>query len=320
MREVWTICVALLAAVPASSAPAQDYPSRPIRFIVPFGAGGVSDSAARIIGRKMTERLGQQVVVENRVGAGGTIGSELAAKSKPDGYTLLLGSSTELAANPNLYRKLPYDTTRDFSAVALVSYTPLLVVVHPSLPVRTMKDLQKLAKARPGELNYASTGNGSTVHLGTEMFKKAAGIDMLHIPQTTTAQASVMGGQTQLMFASMPSAIGLVRGGRLRAIAVTSRERFPAAPEIPTVIESGFPGVEIVIWNAIMAPSGVPRDILSRLEAEVTGILKATDTRQDFSNLGMEVTPRNAEYLAGFLKSELAKYAKLVADSGARID
>jgi len=311
----------LLAAtfLPASAL-AQDYPARPIRFIVPFGAGGVSDSAARIIGKKMTERWGQQVVVENRVGAGGTIGSEFAAKSKPDGYTLLLGSSTELAANPNLYKKLAYDTTRDFAPVALVSFTPLLVVVHPSLPVRTMKDLQKLAKARPGELNYASTGNGSTVHLGTEMFKKAAGVDMLHIPQTTTGQVSVMSGQTQLMFASMPSAIGLVRGGRLRALAVTSRERFPAAPEIPTVIESGFPGVEIVIWNAVMAPAGTPRDILGKLGAEVLDILKAPDTKQGFSNLGMEITPQNAEYLAAYLKSELAKYSRLVADSGVRID
>ena len=226
---------------------AQKYPERPIRFIVPFPAG-VSDAAARTVGQKLSERWGQQVITENRVGAGGTIGTEYAAKAKPDGYTLLMGSSTELAVNPNLYRKLSYNTLRDFAPVALIAYTPLVVLVHPSLPVKSVKDLAALAKARPGELNFASTGNGSTLHFAGEMFMRAAGVKMVHVPHTATHPLlSVMNGQTELMFGSLPSAVALVKAGKLRALAVTSRKRFAAAPALPTVVEAGYPSMEIVI-------------------------------------------------------------------------
>ena len=309
-----------LLAVSAATVMAQDYPQRPIRMIVPFAAGGVSDAAARIVGQKLTDRWGQQVVVENRPGAGGTIGTELAAKAKPDGYTLLMGSSTELTLNPHLYQKLAYDTTRDFAPIALIAYTPLLVVVHPSLPVKSLRELQALAKARPGELNYASTGNGSTIHLGAEMFKRAAGVEMTHVPQTTTALLSVMSGQTQVMFASMPAAINQVRAGKLRAIAVTSRQRFPATPELPTAIEAGYPGLEIVIWNAAMAPAGTPQDILDKLNAAILESLKLSDVKKSFDNLGMELTPGSAAQLGIYIKSELAKFAKVVKESGARIE
>ena len=309
-----------IAAIASTQALAQPYPNRPLRFIVPFQAGGVSDAAARVVGQKLTERWGQQVIVENRPGAGGTIGTELAAKAKPDGYTLLMGSSTELALNPHLYPKLAYDTTRDFAPIALIAYTPLLVVVHPSLPVKSLTELQALAKSRPAELNFASTGNGSTIHLGAEMFKQAAAVTMTHVPQTTTALVSVMSGQTQVMFASMPSAINQVRAGRLRAIAVTSRQRFPTTPELPTAIEAGFPAVEIVIWNAAMAPAGTPQEIVDQLNEAILAALKSPDVKKSFDNLGMELTPGSAAQLGAYIRAELAKFAKVVRESGARIE
>jgi len=310
------LSLAIIAALASAPTSAQTYPTRPIRFIVPFQAGGVSDAAARVVGQKLTERWGQQVIVENRPGAGGTIGTEFAAKARPDGYTLLMGSSTELALNPHLYPKLAYDTTRDFAPIALIAYTPLLVVVHPSLPVKSLKDLQALAKSRPGELNFASTGNGSTIHLGAEMFKRAAGVAMTHIPQTTTAVLSVMSGQAQVMFASMPSAINQVRAGKLRAIAVTSRQRFPTTPELPTAIEAGFPGVEIVIWNAAVAPAGTPQDILDSLNEAILAALKLPEVKKSFDNLGMELTPGSASQLGSYIKAELAKFAAVVRESG----
>lgn len=299
---------------------AQKYPERPIRFIVPFPAG-VSDVAARTIGQKLSERWGQQVITENRVGAGGTIGTEYAARAKADGYTLLMGSSTELAVNPNLYTRLSYNTLRDFAPVALIAYTPLVVVVHPSLPVKSIKALAALAKARPGELNFASTGNGSTLHFAGEMFKRAADIRMVHVPHTSTHPLlSVMNGQTELMFASMPSSLALVKAGKLRALAVTSRKRFGAAPDLPTVIEAGYPSMEIVIWNAVMAPAGTPSEILTKLSAEILDILKLPEVKQTFDKLGMELTPGDAEQLRSYLHSELAKFAKIVKESGIRID
>jgi tripartite-type tricarboxylate transporter receptor subunit TctC len=299
---------------------AQSYPSSPIRFVVPFPAGGVSDVAARVIGQKLTDRWGQQVIVENRVGAGGTIGTALVARAKPDGYTLLMGSSTELALNPNLYTKLAYDTTRDFVPLALIGYSPLLVVVHPSLPVRSLMDLQALARARPGELNFASTGNGSTLHVGAEMFLGVAGVSMTHVPQTTFAQASVISGETQVMFSSMPGAIGHVRAGKLRALAVTSATRFPAAPEFPTAIESGFPSVEIVIWLAAMAPAGTPSGVTEALSEAILAALKQADVKKSFDNVGVELTPRPPAELANYLKSELAKFAKVIQSARIRLN
>lgn len=321
MRRPWRALLLVVGgACVATPVLAQKYPERPLRFIVPFPAG-VSDTAARTIGQKLSERWGQQVITENRVGAGGTIGTEYAAKAKPDGYTLLMGSSTELAVNPNLYRKLPYNTIRDFAPVALIGYTPLVIVVHPSLPVKSVKELVALAKLRPGELNFASTGNGSTLHFAGEMFKRAANINIVHVPHITTHPLlSVMNGQAELMFASMPSCVALVKAGKLRAVAVTSRKRFPAAPELPTAIEAGYPAMEIVIWNAVMAPTGTPGEVLTKLTAEILDILKASDVRQTFEKLGMELTPGDAEQLRGYLQSELAKFAKVVKESGIRLD
>ena len=305
--------------LPATAQP-QSFPNRPIRFIVPFPAGGVSDVAARVIGQKFTERWGQQVLVENRTGAGGTIGTAQAAAARPDGYTLLMGSSTELALNPNLYAKLSYDTLRDFAPIALVGYAPLLVVVHPALPVKSLKDLQALGRARPGELNFASTGNGSTLHVGAEMFMAAASIAMTHVPQSTNAQLSVMNGQAQVMFSSMPGAIGFARSGKLRGLAVTSARRFPTAPDLPTAIESGFPSVEVVIWVAAMAPAGTPAEIVDTLGEAVLAALKLPDVKKSFDAVGLELTPADGQHLSGYLKSELAKFSKVVKAAGIRLD
>ena len=313
----------VLAAIAAvSDAAAQTYPARPLRFIVPFSPGGASDTAARIVGHKLSERWGQQVVVENRPGAGGTIGTDLAAKAAPDGYTLLMGSSTELVVNPHLYPKLTYNTLRDFVPVALIASTPLLVVVHPSVPATTVKELVALAKARPGELNYASSGNGATTHLAAEMFKRAAGIDVLHVPHTGSAPAvtSVMSGQTHLSVQAVPAVLSQVQSGRLRGLAVTSGKRVAAAPATPTLVESGYPGLEIVIWNAVVAPAGTPAEITAKLGAEIINIATLPDVVQSFARQGAEMTPRNATELGAYMKSEMAKFARVVKESGARID
>jgi tripartite-type tricarboxylate transporter receptor subunit TctC len=321
-KTLLSLSLVLLAQTLLPGAMAQTYPTRTIRVIVPFSPGGASDTAGRIIGQKLSERWGQQVVVDNRPGAGGTIGTALAAKAPPDGYTLLLGSSTELAVNPNLYSKLAYDTTRDFVPLALIASTPLLLVTHPSLPVKSVKELVALAKARPGDLNYASSGNGATTHLAAEMFKRAAGIDLLHVPHTGSAPAvvSMMSGQTQLGLFAIPAVLPQARAGKLRALAVTSAKPVSAAPELPTLAQSGYAEANIVIWNAMMAPAGTPAEITAKLSAEILEILKIAQVRQSFTNQGAEMTPGDAKQLAAFLSSELAKFAKVVKESGARID
>lgn len=321
-RAAVSIFTALLVAMSASDAAAQSYPARPVRFIVPFSPGGASDTAARIIGQKLGERWSQQFVIDNRPGAGGTIGTELAAKAQADGYTLLMGSSTELAVNPNLYPKLNYVTTRDFMPVALIASTPLILVINPSVAAQSAKDLAALAKAKPGQLNYASSGNGATTHLAAEMFKRAAGVDILHVPHNGSAPAitSVMGGQTQMTVQAVPAVLQQVRAGKLRALAVTSAKRVSAVPELQTMAEAGFPGAEIVIWNAVVAPTGTPKDITGKVSAEILNILKLAEVQKSFANQGAEMTPGGPEQLGPYIKSELAKFARVVRESGARID
>ena len=291
-------------------------------MMVPFSPGGASDLAARIVGQKLSERLGQQVVVENRPGAGGAIGAELAAKAPPDGYNLLMGSSTEIAINPHLYKKLSYDTVRDFAPVAHVASTPLLVVVHPSLPAKTVKELIALARSRPGQLFSASSGNGSTTHLALELFKVATRIEVVHVPHNGSAPAvmSVMTGEAQLFFGAMPAVLQQARAGKLRALAVTSPQRRAAAPDLPTVIETGVPGYEILIWNALFAPRGTPPAIIARLNGEVVKILDLPEVREAFVKQGAEVSSSTPEQLAAYVAAELAKWAKVVAVSGAKLD
>ncbi|MCE9639753.1 MAG: tripartite tricarboxylate transporter substrate binding protein [Betaproteobacteria bacterium] len=316
------ILIALTTAEAYAQAPAQPYPTRPIRMMVPFSPGGASDLAARVVGQKLSERLGQQVVVDNRPGAGGALGTELAVKAPADGYNLLMGSSTEITINPHLYKKLTYDTQRDFAPVTHVASTPLLIVVHPSLPAKNVKELITLAKARPGQLFAASSGNGSSTHLGMEMFKSAAKIDMVHVPHNGSAPAvvSTMTGEAQIYFGAMPAVLQQANAGRLRALAITSAKRRAAVPEIPTVIEGGLPGYEILIWNALFAPRATPPAIIARLNGEVNKILELPDIREAFNKQGAEVSGSTPEQLAAYVASEYAKWAKVVAASGAKLD
>lgn len=303
-------------------APGQPYPTRVIRMMVPFSPGGASDLAARVVGQKLGERLGQQVVVDNRPGAGGSIGTELAAKAPADGYSLLMGSSTEIAINPHLYKKLAYDPVRDFAPVAHVASTPLLIVVHPSLPAVNLKELIALAKARPNQLLSASSGNGSSTHLAMEMFKTAAGINLLQVPHNGSAPAvvSTMTGETQIYFGAMPAVLQQVNAGKLRALAITSAKRRAAVPELATVNESGLPGYEILIWNALFAPRATPAAIIARLNGEVNRIVEMADVREAFSRQGAEVGGSTPEQLAAYVAAEHAKWARVVAASGARLD
>ncbi|HEX2829031.1 MAG TPA: tripartite tricarboxylate transporter substrate binding protein [Burkholderiales bacterium] len=311
----------MASALEAHAQPAT-YPARPVRIMVPFSPGGASDTAARIIGQKLAERWGQQIVVENRPGAGGTIGTELAAKAQADGYSLLMGSSTELAVNPHLYSKLSYDTTRDFVPIARIASTPLMVVVHPAVPAKTLKEFVALAKQKPGELNYASSGNGATTHLAAEMLKRAAAIDVVHVPYNGSAPAivAVLGGEAKMSVQAVPAVLGNVRSAKLRGLAVTAGKRVSAAPELPTLADSGYPGAEIVIWNALVAPAGVPRDVIAKLSSNVLDVLRQADVVQSFAKQGAEMTPAGPGELGAYLKAEIAKFARVVKESGAKID
>jgi tripartite-type tricarboxylate transporter receptor subunit TctC len=326
MIKHWLLAAAVLASIStafAQTAPSsQPYPTRPVRMIVPFAAGGASDTSARIVAQKLSERMGQQFVVENRGGAGGTIGAAAAAKSNPDGYTLLLGSSTEMVTSPHIYKSVPYDTARDFAPISHVASQPLILVVHPSVPAKSVNELIALAKARPEQLNCASAGTGSTLHLAQVLFENAAQVKFTHIPFNGSPQAAAatLSGDTQVNFGTVPATLELVRGGKLRALAVTSAKRQSAMPDIPTLAESGLPGYEMLIWTALFAPRGTPPEIVGRLGTEVARILEAPDVREAFAKLGTDVSATTPEQLAAYVASEWAKMAKVVAASGAKID
>jgi len=316
----------ILASIPIAQAQsdpsAQRYPSKPVRMIVPWAAGGTSDVAARVVAQKLSEGWLNQVFVENRGGAGGTIGTAAAAKSSPDGYTLLMGSSTEMVVSPHVYRNAAYITTRDFVPIAYVAAQPLVLVVHPSVPAKSVQELIALAKSRPGSLNCASVGSGSTNHLAQVLFENAAQVQFTHVPYTGSPQAATgtVAGETQVHFGSLTAVVELVRSGKLRGLAVTSAKRSPALPDLPTVAEAGVSNYEIVIWNALFAPQGTPPEIVSRLHAEMGRVLEAPDVREAFARLGMEVSPSTREQLGALVASEWTRMGKVVAASGAKID
>jgi len=301
---------------------AQAYPSKPIRYIVPFPAGGGQDLVVRALAPRMSEALGQTVIVDNRPGAATMVGAELAAKSPPDGYTVFNGSNTTLAINPNLYSKVPYDPLKDFAAVTQIASLPNLLVVHPSLPVRTVKELAALARNRPGQLNYGSSGTGTPAQLAGVMFGDEAHAKLVHVPYRGSSQAltALISGETQMMFGSMTSTLPFVKSGRLRAIAVTGAKRSLAAPEVPTVAEAAFPGFEAVTWYGLFVPAGTPAAIVSKLNAEVVKILRAPDFRDWLVAQGADSVGSTPDELAAFVKTELVKYAKIVKDSGMRPD
>ncbi len=310
----------LLAGAPWPGA-AQDYPSRPLRLIVAFPPGGSTDVLARIIGAKLTQSWGQQVVVDNRPGAGTNIGTELAAKSPPDGYTLFMCTFT-CAINPNLYSRLNYDLLRDFAPVSLVASVPLIVLVHPSVPVHSIRELIAAAKAKPGGLTYASFGNGTAAHLATELFKSMAGVDMLHVPYKGAAPAMIdlLGGQVNLLFESILTGMPHVRAGKLRALAVTSAKRLPRVPEFPTVAEAGVPGYEVDPWFGLVAPTGTPRPVIDKLNREVVRILRIPDIEERVASTGAFVVGSSAAQLGAHMQTEVAKWGKVIKSIGLRVD
>jgi len=318
-RRFWFL---LSLAILSPALLAQTYPARPIRMVVPYPAGGTTDLLARGIAQKMGEALGQQVVVENRTGAGGNIGSDLVAKSKPDGYTLLMGTIASHAINPNLYRDLPYDAVKDFAPIALVATLPNLLVVNPTVPVKTVKELIALARARPGELAFASAGSGTTQHLSGEIFKKMAGVDMLHIPYKGNAPAvtDLVGGQVQVMFDNIPISLQQVRAGKLRALAVTGPRRSPVLPDIPTIAEAALPGYSVTSWFALFAPAGTPQDIVALLNRETNKALADPALHRQLADQGIETGSGTPAQLAAHIQAEIQRWKKIVADSGARVD
>ena len=312
---------ALAAGIAAHHASAQTYPVKPIRFVVPLAAGGPGDVLARAIGQKLSEQVGQSVVIDNRPGANTNVGSEFVAKAPADGYTLLATAST-LTINPSLYPKLPYEPIRDFAPVTLIGSTPLILVVHPSLPAKSVKELAALAKSRPGQINYGSAGNGSVLHLAGEMFNTLAGVKLVHVPYkgVTNAFSDLLGGQISIMFPGAPIALPQVKAGKLRALGTTGAGRTAAAPELPPIAESGLPGYEISVWYGMLAPAGTPPAVINRLHAEISRIVQLPDIRERWAVLGAEPLHNTPEQFAAFLKADLGKWAKVVRDSGAKID
>jgi tripartite-type tricarboxylate transporter receptor subunit TctC len=308
------------AALPASVA-AQAFPNKPIRIIVPFPPGAFNDTLGRTIAQKFSDGGIGQAVVDNRPGAGSTLGADLAAKSISDGHTLLI-VAVPFAVNATLYTKLPYNTERDFMPVILAGSTPNLLVIHPSMPIRTVRELIAMAKAKPGQLNYASTGSGSSNHMSMELFKMMTQTDIVHIPFKGSAPAltDLMGGHVMMIFDNMPNVLPHVKGGKLRGLAVTSLQRSALAQEIPTVDESGVPGYEVSVWFGVVGPAGIPREIVARLNAEVNKILQINDVRERFKAGGVDPAGGSAEKFGEHLKSEIAKWGKVVKATGARVD
>ena len=305
----------------ADFACAQNYPGGPVRVIVPFPAGGGVDSAARILAARLTESFGKSFIIENRGGANGNIGTEAAAKSPKDGYTLLF-TGAGFVTNPSLYKKTGYDALTDFDPVSLMALGPNVLVVHPSLPVKTVRDLIALAKAKPGQVGFAGSGSGSTPHLAGELFNTMAGVEMVHIPYRGSGPAmiGILGGETPVMFLPAINAGPHVKSGRLRAVAVTSTVRLAAMPEVPTVAESGLAGYESSQWYGVLAPAGTPEEILSALAAQVMKIMQAAEMKQRMMEDGMVPVGNTRQQFAAHIRSELQKWAKVIKQSSARID
>jgi len=314
-------CLAVMAVWVAPAA-AQGYPVKPIRIIVPFPAAGTADIMARVVGQKMSETWGQQILVDNRSGAGGNIGADLAAKAAGDGYTLFLCTVGTHAIHQTLYKKLPFDPINDFTAIAYIAGVPNVAVVHPSVPVKNVKELIAFIKARPGQINFGSSGTGSSVHMSGELLKVMAGLDMTHVPYKGNPQAvtDLIAGQLTLMITNMPSVIPFIQSGRLRALAVTTLARSPALPNVPTMEEAGVAGYESSAWFGLLGPAGVPREIVTRLNAEVVRILKLADVRQNLAGQGADPLLMTPEEFGVFFKAETAKWAKVVKASGVYAD
>ena len=326
LRSVaWSVgALALLAGAITAPLPAQAqgaFPTRPITLVVPFPAGGSTDLVARLIAARMTTELGQQIVVENRGGAGGNIGSAAVAKAAPDGYTILMGTVATHALNPALYKKMPYDAVKDFAPISLLALIPNVLVVTPNFPAKNVQELIDLIKSKPGEYSYASSGNGTPLHLSGELFKTMAGVDMIHVPYKGAGPAlvDVMAGHIPIMFDNLPPSLEQIRAGKLRGLAVTTKERSPAIPELPTIAET-LPGYETYSWNAFFAPAGTPKEAIDTLNAASLKALADPSVSARLTDLSATVVGSTPEELAAHVTSELAKWAPVVRDSGASLD
>jgi tripartite-type tricarboxylate transporter receptor subunit TctC len=312
--------LALAAAMPCAQA--QTYPSKPIRIVVPYPPGGTSDILARLIGIKMTESWGQQVVVENRSGANGNIGAEFVARAAPDGYVTLLGDIGTLTISPAIYPKLPFDPAKDFAPVTMVAYSPHILCVHPSVPVKTVKELVALAKARPGKLNYGAASLGGAPHLAGIEFALRTGVKWEYIPYKGGSQAvaETVAGQSDVLFNGMLATYPQVQGGRLRIVAVSSAKRMPSIPDVPTVAESGLPGFETGSWQGVLAPPATSKEIVGRLNGEIVRILGAPDMKEKLAGQGAQVLTMTPAQFGDFIRKEKARWAKVVKDSGAKFE
>jgi tripartite-type tricarboxylate transporter receptor subunit TctC len=305
----------------ATTVMAQTYPTRPVRMMVPFPAGGGSDTMGRILGGKLSERLGQQFVVENRPGAAGSIGAEIAARAAADGYMVLLGSTSELVQYPNVNPKVPYDPLRDFAPIGLIGTIPMVLVVHPSLPVKNVKELVALARGRPGEINFGSAGQGATTHLAVELFILLSNVKLTHVPYKGSPQAvtDLVAGNVQLGIPTMPAALPFIKSGRVKVLGVTTAKRASNLPDVPTLNEAGVKGYEAALWTGLLAPAGTPAAIINRLNGEIAKIVELKDVQDALARQGAEAQTSTPQEFASFLKTEHAKWARVVKESGIRI-
>ena len=313
---------ALFAAAAVFDASAQIYPTKPIRLVIAFSPGGPSDILSRLVGSKLSQRLGQSFVFDNRPGAGGNIAGEIVAKSVPDGHTIMIANNSILAANATLYKKMTFSPEKELTPVVWVASQPNILVVHPSVPVHSVKELIAYLKARPGQINYASSGSGAAAHLAAELFKSMTGTDMVHIPFKGAAPAltDVIAGNSQLIFATALSVQPYLQSGRLRPLAVTTAKRIDTLPNLPTVAESGVPGFEASTWHGMVVPTGTPRAVIAKLNSEVNAILQLPDIRKFLISQGAQIQGGTPEQFAAYIKSEVPKWAKVIKDSGARVD
>jgi tripartite-type tricarboxylate transporter receptor subunit TctC len=306
----------------AGAAFAQTYPAKPVRMIVGFPPGGGTDVVARVISQKLTEWWGQAVTVENRAGATGTIGADAVAKSAPDGYTLIMGHVNSHAIAPNLFAKLPYDPIKDFAAVAYVGYVPNVLAVHPSINVKSVKELVALLKSKPGQLNYASSGNGSTQHLAGEMFKQLTGTNIIHVPYKGSGDAikDLLAGVVAMNFDTMPPVMPHVQAGKLYGLAISTPKRLPQLPNVPTFLEEGITGFDVANWYGVMAPAGTPRDIVTKLNTDINKAMQVPEVRARLEGVGTQLNEQSAAGFEAYMKAEVQKYAKLIKDTGVKVE
>ena len=322
MKKAIAVFVVALVPQSASAADAQSWPTKPVRMVIPFPPGGTTDILGRVAAQKLSEAIGQQVVPDNRPGASGNIGTEQVAKAQPDGYTLLTAPGSTLTIHPSLYAKLGFDPLKDFAPVTILAGVPNLLVVHPSLPVRNVKELIAIAKAKPDQLNYASTGAGQSTHLSMELFKNMAGVKIVHVPYKGSAPAvtDLLGGHVPMMFDNMPSALPHVKAGKLRALGVSTAKRSATAPDVPTVAESGLPGFDVTVWFAVLAPAATPREIIERANRILVKALQASDVRERLASQGAEPVGNTPEQVTAQMKTDLAKWAKVIKAADIKIE